>query len=89
MPKDVQASFLLWLAALAAGVDETSVGIVNFDLPASETILMVASRIAITTGLVYIIVQMRLGKIWPASPWRYCLVESALSTWRSARSRGS
>jgi hypothetical protein len=64
VPKDVQASFLLWLAALAAGVAETIVGIIDSDPSASDVILMLAIRLAITALLVYIVVQMRLGKNW-------------------------
>ncbi len=64
VPKEVQASFLLWLAALAAGVAETIFGIVNFDPPATEMFFMLAVRLIVTTVLVYIIAQMRLGKNW-------------------------
>ncbi len=64
VPRDVQASFLLWLAALVAGVAETIVGIINFVPPVTEIIFMLAIRLVITAVLVYIIAQMRLGKNW-------------------------
>jgi hypothetical protein len=64
VPKDVQVSFLLWLAALAAGVAETIVGIIDFDPPSSDVILMLSIRLAITALLVYTVAQMRLGKNW-------------------------
>jgi hypothetical protein len=64
VPRDVRASFLLWLVALAAGVAETIVGIINFDPPATEMIFMLAIRLVITAVLVYIIAQMRIGKNW-------------------------
>jgi hypothetical protein len=64
VPKDVQISFLLWLAALAAGVAETIVGIINFDPAATEAISILGIRLVVTTVLVFIIAQMRLGKYW-------------------------
>jgi hypothetical protein len=64
VPKDVQMSFLLWLAALAAGVAETIVGIINFDPAATETVSILGIRLVVTTVLVFIIAQMHLGKNW-------------------------
>jgi hypothetical protein len=64
VPRDVQMSFLLWLAALAAGVAETIFGIVNFDPATTEAVAILGIRLAITSVLVYIIAQMRLGKNW-------------------------
>ena len=57
-------SFLLWLAALAAGVAETIVGIINFDPAATEAISILGIRLVVTTVLIFIISQMRLGKNW-------------------------
>jgi hypothetical protein len=64
VPEDVQMSFLLWLAAVAAGVAETVFGIINFDPAATEAISILGIRLVITAVLVYIIAQMRRGKIW-------------------------
>ena len=64
VPRDVQMSFLLWLAALAASVAETIFGIINFDPAASEAISILGIRVAITAVLAYVIAQMRLGKNW-------------------------
>ena len=64
VPRDVQASFLLWLVALAAGVAETTVGIINFDPAATDVIFALGIRLVVTAVLVYIIAQMRLGKNW-------------------------
>jgi hypothetical protein len=64
VPKDIQMSFLLWLVALAAGVAETIVGLINFDPAATEAISILGIRLVITAVLVYIIAQMRLGKNW-------------------------
>lgn len=64
VPKDVQMSFLLWLVALAVGVAETIVGIINFDPAATETVSILGIRLVVTTMLVYIIAQMRFGKNW-------------------------
>jgi Na+/H+ antiporter NhaA len=64
VPKDVQMSFLLWLAAVAAGVAETIVGIITFDPAATEAISILGIRLVVTTVLIYTIAQMRLGKNW-------------------------
>jgi hypothetical protein len=64
VPKGIQMSFLLWLVALAAGVAETIVGLINFDPAATEAISILGIRLVITAVLVYIIAQMRLGKNW-------------------------
>lgn len=68
VPGDVQASFLLWLAALAAGVAETIVGIVDSlsvgTSSATGVIFMLTIRLIVTVVLIYIVAQMRLGKNW-------------------------
>ena len=68
VPKEVQASFLLWLTAVAAGVLETIIRVVNALFiglaSGSGAISSVAIRVIIYTVAVYIIVQMRLGKRW-------------------------
>ncbi len=69
VPKEVQASFLLWLTAIAAGVVETVIRVIDsFSAgPGSgeeADITGVAIRVIIYTVVVYIIFQMRLGKRW-------------------------
>lgn len=63
VPKEVQASFLLWLTAVAAGVVETVIRVI-YSLsggPGSSGLLI---RLIVYTVVVYIITQMRLGKRW-------------------------
>jgi hypothetical protein len=68
VPNEVQASFLLWLTAVAAGVLETIIRVINALFiglaSGSGAISSVAIRVIIYTVAVYIIVQMRLGKRW-------------------------
>jgi Na+/H+ antiporter NhaA len=75
VPKEVQASYLLWLTAVAAGVLETIIRVINAlfiglasgnggEADVSGAISSVAIRVIIYTVAGYIIVQMRLGKRW-------------------------
>jgi hypothetical protein len=68
VPRDLQASFLLWLAALAAGVAETIVGIIDSlsagSSSATDIIFILFIRLVVTAVLVYIVAQMCLGKNW-------------------------
>jgi hypothetical protein len=75
MPKEVQASFVLWLTAVAAGVLETSIRVFDELLTGlaagsgAETDLTgllsgVTVRVIIYAVVVYVIVQMRRGKGW-------------------------
>jgi hypothetical protein len=73
VPKEVQASFLLWLTAVAAGVLETIIRTIDASLMASgsggETdvtgaISNVVIRVIVYTLVVYINTRMRLGKRW-------------------------
>ena len=74
MPKEVQASFLLWLTAVAAGVLETIIRIIDALAvgwaPGSggsrphRRISSVVIRVIVYTLVVYIITRMRLGKRW-------------------------
>jgi hypothetical protein len=75
VPKVVQASFLLWLTAVAAGVLETIIRIIDASAMSwnsgsgGETDLTgvisgVGIRVIIYTLVVYIITRMRLGKRW-------------------------
>ena len=69
VPKEVQASFLLWLTAVAAGVLETIIRVIDSLSVGSSSggeavVTGVAIRVVVYTVVVYIIVQMRLGKRW-------------------------
>ena len=59
----MQASFLLWLTAVAAGVIETIIrviGSLDGDLDSSGLLI----RVIVYAVAVYVIAQMRLGKKW-------------------------
>ena len=75
VPKEVQASFLLWLTAVAAGVLETIIRIIDALLVGSASgsggeadligaISNVVIRVIVYTLVVYLITRMRLGKRW-------------------------
>src|SRR5918994_5890510 len=75
VPKEVQASFLLWLTAVAAGVLETIIRVIDASAigfasgPGGETdvtgaISGVVIRVLVYALVVYIITRMRLGKSW-------------------------
>jgi hypothetical protein len=75
VPKVVQASFLLWLTAVAAGVLETIIRIIDAsamgwisgsggETDVTGVISGVVIRVIIYTLVVYIITRMRLGKSW-------------------------
>jgi hypothetical protein len=73
VPKEVQASFLLWLTAVAAGVLEMIIRIIDALLIASGSggeadliaaISGVVIRVIVYTLVVYIITRMHLGKRW-------------------------
>jgi len=75
VPKEVQASFLLWLIAVAAGVLETIIRIIDAsamgwvsgsggETDVTGVISGVVIRVIIYTLVVYIITRMRLGKRW-------------------------
>jgi hypothetical protein len=75
VPKEVKASFLLWLTAVAAGVLETIIRIIDALLVGSASgsggeadligaISGVVIRVIVYTLVVYIITRMRLGKRW-------------------------
>jgi hypothetical protein len=68
LPWEVQASFLLWLTAVAAGVIETIIR-VNYSLFRSygggeADVTGIVIRVIVYTVVIYIIAQMRLGKTW-------------------------
>jgi hypothetical protein len=69
VPREVQASFLLWLTAVAAGVVETIIRVIDSLSAGSGSggeadVTGVLIRVIVYTVAVYIIVQMRLGKRW-------------------------
>jgi hypothetical protein len=69
VPREVRASFLLWLTAVAAGVVETVIRVID-SLSAGPgsggeaDVTGLAIRVIIYTVVVYVIFQMRLGKRW-------------------------
>jgi hypothetical protein len=69
VPKEVQASFVLWLTAVAAGVLETIIRVI-YSLSVSSgsggevDVTGLIIRAIIYAVVVYIILQMRLGKSW-------------------------
>jgi hypothetical protein len=69
VPREVQASFVLWLTAVAAGVLETIIRVIYSlsESPGSSEgadVTGVIIRAIIYAVVVYIIFQMRLGKRW-------------------------
>jgi hypothetical protein len=68
IPKQVQASYLLWLTAVAAGVFETALVVVDATSgdagSAAEVAVGVAVRLLVFTAAVYLAVQLRLGRNW-------------------------
>jgi hypothetical protein len=75
VPKEVQASFLLWLTAVAAGVLETIIRVIDAlamgwasgsggETDLTGTLSNVVIRVIVYTLVVYIITRMRLGRRW-------------------------
>jgi hypothetical protein len=75
VPKVVQASFLLWLTAVAAGVLETIIRVIDAlamgwasggggEMDLTGVISGVLIRLIVYTLVVYITTRMRLGKRW-------------------------
>src|ERR687889_2856136 len=75
VPKEVQASFLLWLTAVAAGVLETIIRVIDAsaigfasgsggETDVTGAIFGVVIRVIVYALVVYIITRMRLGKSW-------------------------
>jgi hypothetical protein len=75
VPKAVQASFLLWLTAVATGVLETIIRFIDAwaigwasgsggETDVTGLISGVVIRVIVYTLVVYIITRMRLGKRW-------------------------
>ncbi len=63
VPGEVQASFLLWLTAVGAGVVETAIRVIGSlaEGPDSSGLLV---RVIVYAVAVYVIAQMRLGERW-------------------------
>jgi hypothetical protein len=68
VPREVQASFLLWLTAVAAGVVETIIRVI-YSLTVGSgggeaEVTGVVIRVIVYSVVIYIIAQMRLRKRW-------------------------
>jgi hypothetical protein len=68
IPKQLQASYLLWLLAVAAGLFETALVVVDAtdgDVgSAAEVAVGVAVRLPVFTGAVYLAARLRQGRNW-------------------------
>src|SRR5215216_7322369 len=69
VPREVQASFVLWLTAVAAGILETIIRViyslsVGSGSGGEADVTGVGIRVIVYAVAVYIIAQMRLGKRW-------------------------
>jgi hypothetical protein len=63
VPREVQASFLLWLTAVGAGVAETVIRVIG-SLAGGPDSSGLLARAVVYAAAVYVISQMRLGKRW-------------------------
>jgi hypothetical protein len=63
VPGEVQAAFLLWLTAVAAGVVETVIRVIGSLAGGPESSGLLVRAIVYAVA-VYVIAQMRLGKRW-------------------------
>jgi hypothetical protein len=68
IPTQLQASYLLWLLAVAAGLFETALVVVdatNGEVgSAAEVAVGVAVRLLVFTGAVYLATRLRQGRNW-------------------------
>ena len=68
IPEQLQASFLLWLAAVAAGLFETTLVMVDATDgsvgSAAQVAVGVAVRLLVFAAAVYLAARLRLGKNW-------------------------
>ena len=64
VPREVQASFLLWLAAVGAGILETIVRVLYSLSGGSDSANGLVVRVIVYAVVIYIATQMRLGKRW-------------------------
>ena len=76
IPTQLQASYLLWLLAVAAGVFETALAVVDATDgevgSANQVAVGVAVRLLVFTGLVALAPSCAKGTTGPGSPWRCC-----------------
>jgi hypothetical protein len=67
-PRQLPASFWLWLIAVAAGLFETTLVVIDATAgevgSAAEVAVGIGIRLLAFTGLVYLAVQLRQGKNW-------------------------
>jgi hypothetical protein len=68
IPRQLQASFLLWLVAVAAGLFETALVVVDATEgsvgSAAQVATGVAVRLLVFTGALYLAAQLRRGRNW-------------------------
>ena len=64
VPKEVQASFLLWLTAVGAGVLETIVRLIYSSAVGWDSTSGLVLRVIVYSVVVYVAARMRLGKRW-------------------------
>jgi hypothetical protein len=68
IPKQLQASFRLWLAAVAAGLFETALVVIDATDgsvgSAAQVAAGVAVRLLVFTGAVYLATRLRQGRNW-------------------------
>jgi hypothetical protein len=68
IPTQLQASFRLWLVAVAAGLFETALVVVDATSgevgSAAQVAIGVAVRLLVFTGAVYLAAQLRQGRNW-------------------------
>ena len=63
VPGEVQASFLLWLTAVAAGVAETAIRVIG-SLAGGQESGGLLVRAVVYAAAVYVATRMRIGKRW-------------------------
>jgi hypothetical protein len=92
IPTQLLASYRLWLLAVAAGVFETALVVVDATDgevgSAAQVAVGVAVRLLVFTAAVYLAARLRQGRNWAGSPWRCCWAGSAPCRWWSGRSPG-
>jgi hypothetical protein len=68
-PRQLRASFWLWLVAVAAGLFETTLVVIDATTgeigSAAEVAIGITVRLLAFTGLVYLAVRLRQGRNWP------------------------
>jgi len=66
VPKPVHAAFVLWIAAVAAGVFETILAVIDLapEGLGAGVVAGVVVRLAVFTAAIYLAVRLRLGRNW-------------------------